>query len=134
MQRLDEGLEIRVCVRALGFSADLLHVTRDFAVPSPIQMETWPVACAGRDVIGVAATGSGKTLAFGLPALAHTQAQLAAGVAQGVVMPECVSNLAQWHLDGHISLQLGVRAHRFHRSWNSSKACHRLSQPLFGKL
>ena len=66
-----------------GFSADLLHVTRDFAVRSPIQMETWPVACAGRDVIGVAATGSGKTLAFGLPALAHTQAQLAAGVAQG---------------------------------------------------
>jgi ATP-dependent RNA helicase DBP3 len=66
-----------------GFSADLLHATRDFAVPSPIQMETWPVACAGRDVIGVAATGSGKTLAFGLPALAHTQAQLAAGVAQG---------------------------------------------------
>ena len=27
--------------------------------------------------------GSGKTLAFGLPALAHTQAQLAAGVADG---------------------------------------------------
>ena len=63
-------------------------MTRDFAVPSPIQMETWPVACAGRDVIGVAATGSGKTLAFGLPALAHTQAQLAAGVAQSAVMPE----------------------------------------------
>lgn len=38
---------------------------------------------AGRDVIGIAATGSGKTLAFGLPALAHTRAQLAEGVADG---------------------------------------------------
>jgi DEAD/DEAH box helicase len=37
----------------------------------------------GQDVIGIAATGSGKTLAFGLPALAHTRAQLAAGVADG---------------------------------------------------
>ena len=38
---------------------------------------------AGHDVIGIAATGSGKTLAFGLPALAHTRAQLAAKVADG---------------------------------------------------
>ena len=49
-------------------------------------METWPVASAGRDVIGVAATGSGKTLAFGLPALLHIQAQIKAGVSVGKIM------------------------------------------------
>ena len=92
-----------------GFSTDLLHVTRDFAVPSPIQMETWPIACAGRDVIGVAATGSGKTLAFGLPALAHTQAQLAAGVAQGAVLPERMSTRRSWHANGHLVSGCRVR-------------------------
>lgn len=43
-------------------------------------------------MVGIAATGSGKTLAFGLPALAHVRAQLAAGVADGEVqsrLPLC---------------------------------------------
>lgn len=64
-----------------GFSTDLLHATRDFAQPSPIQAQCWPIILSGHDLVGVAATGSGKTLAFGLPALQHIKAQKAAGVA-----------------------------------------------------
>ena len=64
-----------------GFSADLLHATRDFAQPSPIQAQCWPIILSGHDLVGVAATGSGKTLAFGLPALQHIKAQKSAGAA-----------------------------------------------------
>lgn len=66
-----------------GFSADLLQSTREFAQPSPIQAQCWPIILSGHDLVGVAATGSGKTLAFGLPALQHIQAQKKAGVAAG---------------------------------------------------
>lgn len=40
-----------------------------FKNPRPIQVESIPLALAGRDVIGLAETGSGKTAAFGLPML-----------------------------------------------------------------
>jgi ATP-dependent RNA helicase DDX5/DBP2 len=43
--------------------------------PSPIQVQAWPVAMSGRDMIGVAATGSGKTAGFLLPAIVHINAQ-----------------------------------------------------------
>ena len=68
-------------VKPAGFSSDLLHATKDFAQPSPIQAQCWPIILSGHDLVGVAATGSGKTLAFGLPALQHIKAQKAAGVA-----------------------------------------------------
>mmetsp|Transcript_57162 Transcript_57162/g.161375 ORF Transcript_57162/g.161375 Transcript_57162/m.161375 type:complete len:626 (-) Transcript_57162:121-1998(-) len=38
-----------------------------FQAPSPIQQRAWPIAMAGRDLIGIAFTGSGKTLVFGVP-------------------------------------------------------------------
>mmetsp|Transcript_58563 Transcript_58563/g.68400 ORF Transcript_58563/g.68400 Transcript_58563/m.68400 type:complete len:501 (-) Transcript_58563:563-2065(-) len=38
-----------------------------FTEPSPIQARAWPVALAGKDLVGVAKTGSGKTLGFLLP-------------------------------------------------------------------
>lgn len=72
---------------AAGFSNDLLHATRDFAQPSPIQAQCWPIILSGHDLVGVAATGSGKTLAFGLPALQHIKAQKAAGVAASMLLP-----------------------------------------------
>jgi len=46
-----------------------------FKTPTPIQMQGWPMAMSGRDVIGIAQTGSGKTLAFLLPAIVHINAQ-----------------------------------------------------------
>jgi len=46
-----------------------------FDRPSPIQVQGWPVALKGRDMIGIAATGSGKTCAFLLPGMVHINAQ-----------------------------------------------------------
>jgi ATP-dependent helicase YprA (DUF1998 family) len=39
-----------------------LLIAQGFTTPTPIQMASWPVALAGRDVIAVAKTGSGKTI------------------------------------------------------------------------
>lgn len=58
-----------------GLPDKLLHCTRNFSQPSPIQAQCWPIILSGHDLVGIAATGSGKTLAFGLPALRHVQAQ-----------------------------------------------------------
>jgi len=46
-----------------------------FTRPSPIQVQGWPVALSGRDMIGIAETGSGKTCAFLLPSIVHINAQ-----------------------------------------------------------
>ena len=43
--------------------------------PTPIQAQGWPMACSGRDMVGIAQTGSGKTLAYLLPAVVHINAQ-----------------------------------------------------------
>lgn len=40
-----------------------------FAEPTPIQQAIIPLACKGKDVIGISATGSGKTHAFLIPIL-----------------------------------------------------------------
>ncbi|KAF8821747.1 DEAD (Asp-Glu-Ala-Asp) box polypeptide 17 [Cardiosporidium cionae] len=46
-----------------------------FVAPTPIQIQGWPIAISGRDMIGIAETGSGKTLGFLLPAVVHINAQ-----------------------------------------------------------
>jgi hypothetical protein len=57
-----------------GLGPELLHSTREFVSPSPIQAQCWPIILSGHDMIGIAATGSGKTLGFGLPMMAHIAA------------------------------------------------------------
>lgn len=42
-----------------------------YTSPTPIQMQTIPMAIAGDDVLGIAQTGTGKTAAFALPILQH---------------------------------------------------------------
>lgn len=46
-----------------------------FVKPTPIQVQGWPIALSGQDVVGIAQTGSGKTLAFLLPGIVHINAQ-----------------------------------------------------------
>merc|ERR1719291_401044 len=46
-----------------------------FREPTPIQIQGWPIALSGRDMVGIAETGSGKTLAFLLPAIVNINAQ-----------------------------------------------------------
>jgi ATP-dependent RNA helicase RhlE len=57
--------------RGLGLGPALLRgiEAAGFDRPRPIQLETIPAACAGRDVLGLAQTGTGKTAAYGLPLL-----------------------------------------------------------------
>ncbi|MFH1093176.1 MAG: DEAD/DEAH box helicase, partial [Candidatus Omnitrophota bacterium] len=38
-----------------------------FKVPTPIQVQTIPLAIEGKDVVGIAQTGTGKTLSFAIP-------------------------------------------------------------------
>ncbi|KAF6260407.1 P-loop containing nucleoside triphosphate hydrolase protein [Scenedesmus sp. NREL 46B-D3] len=80
-----EGCDLRpvLSFEQTGLPANMLHATRDFVTPSPIQSQCWPIILSGHDMIGIAATGSGKTLAFGLPMLRHIAAQREGGVVTG---------------------------------------------------
>ncbi|XP_015781161.1 ATP-dependent RNA helicase dbp2 [Tetranychus urticae] len=44
--------------------------------PTPIQAQGWPIALAGRDMVGIAQTGSGKTMSYIIPAFIHIDSQL----------------------------------------------------------
>eukprot|EP00927_Polykrikos_kofoidii_P041284 TRINITY_DN35208_c0_g1_i1.p1 TRINITY_DN35208_c0_g1~~TRINITY_DN35208_c0_g1_i1.p1 ORF type:complete len:509 (-),score=65.95 TRINITY_DN35208_c0_g1_i1:39-1514(-) len=46
-----------------------------FVKPTPIQIQAWPAALKGHDIIGIAETGSGKTLAYVVPMLIHINSQ-----------------------------------------------------------
>lgn len=41
------------------------------STPTPVQMQCWPAALAGCNILGIAPTGSGKTLAYSLPLIPH---------------------------------------------------------------
>lgn len=44
---------------------------QNFAKPTIIQAQGWPIAASGRNFVGIAQTGTGKTLAYLLPAVMH---------------------------------------------------------------
>lgn len=56
------------------WAAEVLR-QRCWEKPTPIQVQGWPAALHGHDVIGIASTGSGKTLAYVMPMLVHIMAQ-----------------------------------------------------------
>ena len=68
-----------------------------FTTPTAIQMQGWPMALSGRDMIGIAKTGSGKTLSFVLPGIVHINAQplLAPGDGPIVLILSPTRELAQ---------------------------------------
>ncbi|RLN81953.1 hypothetical protein BBJ28_00009434 [Nothophytophthora sp. Chile5] len=75
-----EGSAVSAPVRSfmhLGFDRKMLAMLMKLGLEAPtaIQAQAFPVALAGRDLIGIAKTGSGKTLAFTLPMVRHVMDQ-----------------------------------------------------------
>ena len=66
-----------------GFPPKILEYLQSlgFDGPTAIQSLGWPVASAGRDMVGLAETGSGKTLAYLVPGLLRANAASAASAA-----------------------------------------------------
>ncbi|SBS86742.1 ATP-dependent RNA helicase DDX5, putative (DDX5) [Plasmodium ovale curtisi] len=64
-------------INKIGFPEYVLKSLKNnnIITPTPIQIQGWPIALSGKDMIGKAETGSGKTLAFILPAFVHILAQ-----------------------------------------------------------
>ncbi|KAI0322899.1 P-loop containing nucleoside triphosphate hydrolase protein [Amylostereum chailletii] len=81
---------------------------QQFATPTPIQEQTIPHACVGRDIIGVAETGSGKTLAYGLPIL---NTLLRRAYAEGPLLPKTRRPLRALILAPTRELALQVSTH-----------------------
>ena len=54
-----EGSDIKPILdfKHTGLPDNMLHATRTFAKPSPIQSMVWPIILSGHDLIGIAATG-----------------------------------------------------------------------------
>jgi ATP-dependent RNA helicase RhlE len=70
----------------LGIAPKLLDILSQlkFTVPTPIQLQSIPVAVTGKDVMGIAQTGTGKTLAFGIPMIQRLAIQKGRGL---VILP-----------------------------------------------
>ncbi|GME63525.1 putative ATP-dependent rRNA helicase rrp3 protein [Neofusicoccum parvum] len=69
-QTAEDG-QTRKSFRDLGIIEELCNSCEalGYKHPTPIQVESIPLALQGRDLIGLAETGSGKTAAFALPIL-----------------------------------------------------------------
>ena len=55
--------------------AEKVFRNRTYVRPTPIQVQAWPTACLGYDMLAIACTGSGKTMAYTLQMLQHVSAQ-----------------------------------------------------------
>ncbi|MEK7464179.1 MAG: DEAD/DEAH box helicase [Patescibacteria group bacterium] len=57
----------------LGIAPGILEIITKmgFVEPTPIQVQSIPIAIEGKDLMGIAQTGTGKTLAFGIPLIQH---------------------------------------------------------------
>ncbi|KAF4729385.1 ATP-dependent RNA helicase dbp2 [Perkinsus olseni] len=87
-----------------------------FEKPTPIQVQGWPVALSGRDMVGIAETGSGKTLAFMIPAVIHINAQPYLQKGDGPI----VLILAPTR---ELALQIKAECDRFGRSSRITNTC-----------
>jgi len=79
-ERLDESGEVPKPIDVLedvpfpDWAAERMRQI-GYKTPQPIQIQGWPVALRGFDLIGFAPTGSGKTMAYVLPMLVHIKIQ-----------------------------------------------------------
>uniref|UniRef100_A0A7S4W2N4 RNA helicase n=1 Tax=Alexandrium monilatum TaxID=311494 RepID=A0A7S4W2N4_9DINO len=73
----DEVPKPIVNLEEVAFPDHIYRVLQDkgFSKPTSIQVQAWPVALSGHDLVGIAETGSGKTLAYVPPMLVHVTAQ-----------------------------------------------------------
>merc|ERR1719463_353013 len=93
-----------------------------FKEPTPIQIQGWPIALSGRDMVGIAETGSGKTLAFLLPAVVHINAQPYLSKGDGPI----VLILAPTR---ELAIQIQEEANRFGKSSKIKNTCCYGGQP-----
>merc|ERR1711988_1645202 len=87
-----------------------------FKEPTPIQVQGWPIALSGRDMVGIAETGSGKTLAFLLPSIVHINAQPYLSKGDGPI----VLILAPTR---ELAVQIQEEANRFGKSSKIKNTC-----------
>merc|ERR1719291_1533291 len=93
-----------------------------FREPTPIQVQGWPIALSGRDMVGIAETGSGKTLAFLLPCIVHINAQPYLSKGDGPI----VLILAPTR---ELAIQIQEEANRFGKSSKIKNTCCYGGQP-----
>jgi len=72
----------------LGIAPKLLEIIGklNFLVPTPIQLQSIPIAIEGKDIMGIAQTGTGKTLAFGIPMIQRLAKQNPPAGGKGLVI------------------------------------------------
>ncbi len=66
----------------MGIAPSILDilVRLKFTIPTPIQVQTIPMAIEGKDVVGIAQTGTGKTLSFAIPMIQSLAAKKGTGL------------------------------------------------------
>ncbi|CAD7970034.1 unnamed protein product [Amoebophrya sp. A120] len=87
-----------------------------FKQPTAIQVQGWPIALSGHDMVGIADTGSGKTLAFLLPGIVHIQAQPPLARGDGPIMLVLAPTR-------ELSVQIQEECNKFGRVGNLRNTC-----------
>ncbi len=66
----------------LGIAPGILEILKKirYVTPTPIQLQSIPIAMQGKDIVGVAQTGTGKTLAFGIPMIQRLESTKGLGL------------------------------------------------------
>ena len=91
-------------------------LAQGFQAPTAIQMQGWPLAMKGQDMIGIAATGSGKTVAFLLPGIVHMNAQPRLQRGDGPIMLVIAPTR-------ELAVQIKEECDKFGRSSNVRNVC-----------
>lgn len=109
----DPYTDIEIC-QFPDYIKDFLR-KQNFAKPTIIQAQGWPIAVSGNNFVGIAQTGTGKTLAYLLPAVMHIKEKEARkGRGPRVLVMAPTRELAR---------QIEQVAKDFERLWNIRCVC-----------